>query len=155
IQEKEDRCRFQELIDKFISLNEAYLHWQLLDDVADVPKDTNDGLVTAPGYILIAQRSLAKVWLEEHSASESNAPRVSRWLSETSLLCDWFKHSPLFERAGSKFQHQKSAVHCSLANTVADLGLSLEELSMRRIDQGRRYAAAMNSRSWREAIQCL
>jgi hypothetical protein len=156
---QEDRGRSQELIDKFVSLNQAYLHWQLLDDVVDVSKDTIDGLVTAPGYILLSQGSLARVWLNEEREPRDKRPSIGELLAESSLLCNWFQNTPLqnigFSSSGAGFPNLTTAIHCSLANTTTDLGLSVEELSIRRVDQARRYAASMKSRNWGEAIRLL
>lgn len=161
---QEDRGRSRELIEKFVSLNDGYLHWQLLDDVADVSKDTMDGLVTAPGYILLSQGSLAQAWLNQETGAGHERASIVELLTKSLLLCDWFHNSPLldsvrqcigFSSSDAAFENLPVAIHCSLANTSTDLRLSVEELSVRRIEQAGRYAASMKSRNWGEAIRWL
>lgn len=156
--------RSRELIDKFVLLNQGYVHWQLLDDVADVLKDTTDGLVTAPGYILLSQGSLAQAWANEETRQRCKRFPIGEVLTTSLLLCDHFRNSSLldsvrqeigFSSSGETFPNVTAAVHCSLANVPADLSIPLEELGIRRIEQARQYAAAMQSHNWREAIRWL
>ena len=80
-----------------LTLNSGYCHWQLLDDLADLKSDTEQGLITAPGFILLSQGTIARLFLEYVDQGGGFSDAVARRLVEAArdnrLLCDWFLSS--------------------------------------------------------------
>jgi hypothetical protein len=164
------RGRLDILTDGFLTLNAAYLHWQILDDVADLADDTAGGLITAPGYLLRSQGALAHAWLgATRNLQGDNFPSFSELTSaakDSLLLCDWFTHSPLLDdhrlelasALDDNTGHPDSTatiLRCALANIGSDLHLPLAELCQHRSAQARGYAEAMRSQNWRIAHAAL
>jgi phytoene/squalene synthetase len=162
--------RRRELVRALVALNSAYCHWQLLDDVADLKKDTRQGLVTAPGFILLSQGKLARLVLENAGHGAEFGDSATRQLLEqvrrTRLLCDWFLSSSLCDayrhnmRAISAEQSQSSdpvshTIRCALANVENDLSVPLLDLCRCRDSQAEGYLTAMQSRDSIAALSNL
>ncbi len=85
-----------------LTLNSGYCHWQLLDDLADLKSDTEQGLSTAPGTILLSQGTMARLFLEYVDQGGGFSDAVARQFVEavrdSRLLCDWFLSSSLCDR---------------------------------------------------------
>ena len=162
--------RRRELVRGLVALNSAYCHWQLLDDVADLKKDTGQGLVTAPGFILLAQGKLARVVLSNADRGAEFGGPLARQLLEqvrrSRLLCDWFLWSSLCDTC----RHNMSAIsdeesrswdsvehpiRCALANSENDLAMPILDLCLRRDSQADGYVAAMQSRDSVAALRNL
>jgi phytoene/squalene synthetase len=159
--------RRRELDRAFFALNEAYCHWQLLDDVADYVKDTADGLITAPGYILISQGMIAHRYvclgeqvpdtrMQDHSS-------LADFVWRSHVLCDWFLYSSLcdayrhdiFDRSKPAPHVAETLVRCALSNCEEDARLSLSTLCNDRLEQANQYIAAMKTGSWSAASRAL
>jgi phytoene/squalene synthetase len=162
--------RRRELVRALVALNSAYGHWQLLDDVADLKKDTHQGLVTAPGFILLSQGKLARLVLENtrHGVEfgDSTARLLIEQVRRSRLLCDWFLSSSLCDTyrhcmgpiSDGKSQFSDSvghAIRCALANVENDLSVPLLDLCRYRDSQADGYLTAMRSRDSIAAFSSL
>lgn len=162
--------RRRELVRGLVALNSAYCHWQLLDDVADLKKDTGQGLVTAPGFILLAQGKLARLVLRNADRGDEFSGPLARQLLEqvcrSRLLCDWFLWSSLCDTCrhnmsaisdeGSRsWDSVEHPIRYALANSENDLAVPILDLCRRRDSQAEGYVAAMQSRDSVAALRNL
>jgi phytoene/squalene synthetase len=169
-------CREQTSIDRrieltraLLTLNSGYCHWQLLDDIADLQGDTAAGLITAPGFILLSQGEIARLFCERADQSDAVGDADGRQLlaavRRSQLLCDWFLSSPLCDayrhcvalsdHGSASADSFASTVRCALANGENDLRVPLPELCSRRRIEAERYLAAMRSGDSMAALHSL
>ncbi len=157
----ESDARRRKLSRIFRLLNSTYFHWQLIDDIADLRKDTQATIVSAPGYLLLSQGQLAR----EISGVLSAKGRVelralqSLWQSvEASwLLCDVFLFAPLLDGhrtviagflnspAKCDAENARKAFAAALANRVSDFDSDLAALCYERARQADGYLGALQS----------
>jgi phytoene/squalene synthetase len=152
-----------------LELNSGYCHWQLLDDVADLQKDTAQGLITAPGFILLSQGAIARLFREradqDHALGDADGRELLAAVRRSQLLCDWFLSSPLCDgyrhcvvpsdRDSAPEDSIGGTIRCALANVDDDLRVPLPELCSRRASEAERYLAAMQSRDSMAALHNL
>ena len=165
-----DQSRRREFERAFFNLNAGNFHWQLLDDLADEKTDTEGGLITAPGFILLSQGMIAGRCLTGMDVAErfceTAVGELKSAVQRSELLCDRFESSSLCDRYRHSFADLESdssvqsdslqnAVRCALANCADDLVLPLWELCSLREEQARHYLAAMKDRDWAAARRCL
>lgn len=160
--------RYDMLKENFLKINKAYFHWQLIDDIADIIKDTFEGIVSAPGYLLISQCKVA----EKVLSSLVDSPELVEpftYLQKSNLLnkhfSSWQKcmkeicieFDSIEDINIEKITHMQ-AIACikySLANTSEELTLSLDELCNLRINEGNTYIDTMRNRDYSRAVQTL
>jgi phytoene/squalene synthetase len=161
--------RRTELTRALLTLNSGYWHWQLLDDVADLQGDTAAGLITAPGFILLSQGEIARLFCERadqgHAPGDADSRQLLAAVRRSQLLCDEFLSSPLCDayRHGVVLSDHGSAsadtigstVRCALANGESDLRAPLPELCSRRRIEAESYLAAMRSGDSMAALRDL
>lgn len=161
--------RRAELTRALLTLNSGYWHWQLLDDVADLQGDTAGGLITAPGFILLSQGEIARLFCERadqrHAPGDAYSRQLLAAVRGSQLLCDEFLSSPLCDayRHGVVLSDHGpasadtigSTVRCALANGESDLNVPLFELCSRRRIEADRYLAAMRSGDSKAALHEL
>src|SRR5262249_24773109 len=91
--------RRTELTRALLTLNSGYCHWQLLDDIADLQGDTAGGLITAPGFILLSQGEIGRLFCERvdqrHTPGDADGRQLLAAVRRSRLLCDEFLSSPL------------------------------------------------------------
>jgi phytoene/squalene synthetase len=161
--------RRTELTRALLTLNSGYGHWQLLDDIADLHGDTAEGLITAPGFILLSQGEIARVFCERvdqrHALGDADGRQLLAAVRRSQLLCDEFLSSPLCDAyrhcvvlsdgGSASADTIGSTVRCALANGENDLGASLPELCSRRRSEAEGYLAAMRSGDSMAALRNL
>jgi phytoene/squalene synthetase len=161
--------RRAELTRALLMLNSGYWHWQLLDDIADLQGDTAGGLITAPGFILLSQGEIARLFCERvdqsHALGDADGRQLLAAVRRSQLLCGEFLSSPLCDayRHGlvlsdhgpASAESVGSTVHCALANGESDLHAPLPELCARRRIEADRYLAAMRSGDSTAALRDL
>jgi hypothetical protein len=169
--EKGSGDRFGKVASSFLVLNAAYSHYQLLDDIADMQEDINQGVIAAPGFILLSQASLAEFYLKvcdgkDFISDSITATRVVDAVRKSDLLCPEFLKSPihdhfrhfLAERSVAKeptFTGAETAFRCALSNTAVDFSKPLSQLGLERSKQGIAYLHGMKSRCCAYASRAL
>jgi hypothetical protein len=147
-------------------LNNAYFHWQLLDDVADLAVDCRDGILGGPAYVLLSQGKLASTVLQEGGIKDKDhssiSNRLSAALTDSDLLCSPFIRSPLCSRSGfvlSKAQEvlpfSETGVRYALVNAPSEIGMALTALCSLRIEQASELANSWRDRNWANAAHAI
>jgi phytoene/squalene synthetase len=161
--------RRAELTRALLTLNSGYWHWQLLDDIADLQGDTAGGLITAPGFILLSQGEIARLFCERvdqrHALGDADGPQFLAAVRHSQLLCDEFLSSPLYDayrhcvvlsdHGSASADSVASTFRCALANGENDLRAPLPELCSRRRIEAEGYLAAMRSGDSMAALRNL
>jgi phytoene/squalene synthetase len=161
--------RRTELTRALLTLNSGYCHWQLLDDIADLQGDTAGGLITAPGFILLSQGEIARLFCERadqrHAVGDADGRQLLATVRRSQLLCDWFLSSPLCDayrhcvvlsnHGPASADSIDNTIRCALANRESDLNVPLPELCSRRSREADGYLAAMRSRDSMAALRSL
>src|ERR1035437_3587067 len=155
--------RFTQFVRQFERLNRAYLHYQLIDDVADLAEDADEGIIGAPGAVVLAQGRLGRSILEfsadamaaGRTASDGDACRVVAAVKERGLADGDLADAPLFDRFRHRFgglvvspqQRLDGDVYlrCALANRESDLSLATMDLLRRRDQEARSYIDALGN----------
>jgi len=85
--------RMERLTGHFHQLNELFYHWQILDDIRDLPQDLESGLATAPLLLLISQGKVAErlheLWSSPSTAAAAGSSArkaAGRAIMESRLL---------------------------------------------------------------------
>lgn len=149
--------RFRRIEELFLLLNSAYLHYQLLDDVADLEEDLHQGVIAGPAAMLLAQGTLAEFTMQRRAQYDSGDvfamdAALAEAIDESRLLCPELLRSPFFDRVRAviggppPFVDHQLALRYALANTETDLKLPLDRLILERVNQARRYMVAAKSR---------
>lgn len=167
VRDDASRERRRRLEDACLTLIAGYWHWQILDDLADIKKDTRQGLVTTPGFILLSQGALARSYLDSTGkTSFGNAvssPQVSTILASelvserflASPLTDEFRHLISLSRPADTPAARESMLRCALVNSDDDVSADLVCMSRARRDQAASYLDAMKSGDWSAALNVL
>lgn len=139
----------------FTNLNSVYLHWQLIDDVADIRPDTQAGLINAVGYILLSQGYLAEAVRQFPSTDVWSAimsrhvpeDMILRLIRESGLLDEIYRSTHESCEDGQTQLprakcwdllargHAGTLLRAALANQSQDEAVALGELIERRIAQ--------------------
>jgi hypothetical protein len=163
------QARRREFERAFCRLNAGNFHWQLLDDLADEAADTEHGLITAPGFILLSQGAIAGRCRAAMDVAERFGPAGSALIDDirrSQLLCDRFRFSSLCDRHRHALADPEDTgapapdsiedtVRCALANCEDDLAFPLSELCARREEQSQSYLAAMRDHDGAAARRSL
>jgi hypothetical protein len=161
--------RRTELTRALLMLNSGYCHWQLLDDIVDLQGDTAGGLITAPGFILLSQGEIARLYCERadqgHAPGDADGRQLLAAVRRSQLLCDWFLSSPLCDayrhcvvlsdHGPTSADSIGNTIRCALANGENDLNVPLPELCSRRSREADGYLAAMRSQDSMAALRNL
>jgi hypothetical protein len=151
--ETESAARFGKLATMFLALNSTYVHYQLLDDLADLDEDLAQGVIASPGFILLSQAKLGRLlmaWNGTHPKEEGvEEMRIAEQVFKSELLCSEFLKSPMYDGVrpylvehctdGRRSAPAEIALKCAMGNTLQELSLPLEALASRRVFQGTAY----------------
>jgi hypothetical protein len=153
--------RFERVASSFLLLNACYSHYQLLDDIADIREDMQQGVIAAPGFILLSQASLGTLYGElcprasRVALDPAGACRIADAVDHSDLLCPEFLKAPLYDgvrhalarwsSTGSSGSSAEMALRCGLSNTVSDLTVPLSELAWIRSQQGTAYLEGLRA----------
>lgn len=157
---EDSAARFAEVASSFQLLNSAYVHYQLLDDLADVKEDLRQGIIGAPGFILLSQAAIAEVYLaiedDQVTFQEGNDVDLDKlddviYLSD--LLCSEFTRAPLFDSlrhrllrepaTNPRYRQIGTALQCSICNTEIELHWPVREVAAQRVRQGSEFLEAL------------
>jgi hypothetical protein len=152
---------------QFECLNRTYLHYQLIDDVADLAEDTAQGIVGAPAAILFSQGALAREALRyTEGAQLGNSISNNRMLVEairnSELLAEGLAGAPPFDRFRQCFRggvqcssDGEDYLRCALGNCEADLSLTISALAQRRDEEAQAFLEALQQRQFGPAQSYL
>ena len=138
---------FRVLEKSFLTLNQCYFHWQLIDDVADLNEDIKDSLITAPAYILLSQGQLAEKLTEINLDQISNGlvnSQIEKHIEESALLLNYL---PFSGNINSENIYDK--IKFSLCNSHKDFDKSLKELINEKIFLKNLYERAYLSNNFK------
>jgi hypothetical protein len=143
---------------KFLCLNRAYLHYQIIDDIADMCEDTRQGIIGAPGAVLLSQATLARYverFVGSDGARRDGSAEMVDAVTRSELLAGNLSNSPIFDEFRHRFGEELSAagsvsadipyVRCALANSETDLRKPLPELIKLRDAEGFGYLEALQA----------
>lgn len=140
--------RLGQLVTGFELLNRVYLHYQLIDDVADLSQDSGQGIVGAPGAFLLSQSTLAKIVTEE-----TDIAQLAKVASSLGLLDDQLVDGAQFDAlrcylsdldaAAVTPRAHEARLRCALANRIGEIDEDLKTLAERRIEEGAAYYSAL------------
>jgi hypothetical protein len=144
--EEVSAARFQALASAFLALNGLYLHYQLLDDLADAMDDMKCGIVGAPGFVLLSQGALASAFIASSTSDSPESIRlalqsIESAIDRSDLLCAELVKSPIFDSLRHWLAAQASSnsneciearLRCAIANVEAELYETLPSLADRR-----------------------
>lgn len=166
--------RFDEIATSFSLLNRAYVHYQLLDDLADASEDIAQQVIGAPGFVLLTQSAIGASYLRVlgHDLVPDNGPSgaesteaVIDQVVHSDLLCDEFVNSPLFDgrrhllSSGGRGElledRAERFVRCAISNTSAEFHEPLFRVAERRFREGDSYLTALRRRSFDAARSSL
>jgi phytoene/squalene synthetase len=156
---------FRALEAAFLTLNAYYVHWQLLDDVADIADDTARGIVAAPGFMLISQGALADLYCRvegELAPGDHGLYTLFATIRESALLSREYRETPLTGgfhealatldadlpgtlRSPNGAERVLELLRCALANDDGDLRCPLGKLVLDRSEQASAYVTAMRA----------
>jgi phytoene/squalene synthetase len=159
-------ARFRNFVAQFHDLNRFYLHYQLIDDVADLAEDTAEGIIGAAGAILLTQGSLAD-WADraispgETDGAADEPLKFATQISSSGLLDEALIAAPMFDSVwhrisvGATTPNLAEQLSCALANKASDFSLVLPELAALRRNQARSYLEALEQGHSRGAIDIV
>jgi hypothetical protein len=153
---KEAAARYALFLALFSSLNSAYVHWQLLDDIADIDEDCRCGIVGAPGYMLLSQGHVAARLLQSARMKPGGTPgriQEASHIVHSSLLlpedCGWLR------QCDSGWRSESDLAFGALSNTREDDRIAIDALCDLRIVQAARFRAAMLKGDSGSAVKAL
>ncbi|MBA2677736.1 MAG: hypothetical protein H0U76_04995 [Ktedonobacteraceae bacterium] len=123
----------------FWDISERYIHWQIIDDVADFADDCLHGIRGAPAFVLMAQGEYASHVLAQLASGKT--------VAESEVLqklrrCIWLEPlRPCGSGLGPLFAEE--IARSTLVNCKAELVLPLEQLSNLRWNQANTLKEAL------------
>jgi|WetSurMetagenome_2_1015567.scaffolds.fasta_scaffold56738_1 hypothetical protein len=131
--------KLNRLRNTFLALNKCYWHWQLIDDVADLIKDSADKIISAPGYIVISQGQLSQFVLTLGKLNSFNQSKaLDIYITESRLLESYLPFAEHYSPEDNIYLRTK----ISLSNTADDLNMDLKELLYEKIEIMNTFIAA-------------
>ncbi len=147
--------RLNDFIILYQKMSKPYGHWQIQDDIADLSKDLAGGIISTPGYLLIAQGDLAnQLQDKEIESSTEFLAQIKEIIQKTGIMDSRFvgRHTPEQEHPE---ESAEDIIKMALCNQPEDFKKPLANIIRESIDARDSFIRELRARNARDAMEIL